>query len=154
MENVWEYPRPPRLEACTRRVRIELGGALIADSTRALRVLETSHPPTIYVPRQDITDGVLRPSSRRQSFCEWKGVALYLDVVAGDVVADAASWTYPDPEGRYAKLLDHVSFYPGRMGVCRLDDERVEAQEGDFYGGWITKDIIGPFKGASGTAGW
>jgi len=154
MENVWEYPRPPRLEACTRRVRIELGGMLIADSTQALRILETSHPPAIYVPAQDIADGVLRPSAQRPTFCEWKGVAQYFDVVAGDVVAEAAGWTYPDPVARYAALRDHVSFYPGRMDACHLDDERVEAQEGDFYGGWITKDIAGPFKGASGTAGW
>ncbi len=135
-------------------MRIEFGGAVIADSTNALRVLETSHPPAIYVPAQDIADGVLHRSTRRATFCEWKGFARYFDVVAGDMVAAGASWTYPDPDARYAALRDHVSFYPGRMDACFLDDEPVQAQEGDFYGGWITQDIAGPFKGASGTAGW
>lgn len=154
MESVWDYPRPPRLEPCSRRVRVELGGLVLADSTRALRVLETSHPPAIYVPPQDITPGALRPSERQPSFCEWKGVARYLDVLAGEVVGAAAAWTYPDPSAAFAALAGHVSFYPGRMDACRLDDELVQAQPGDFYGGWITADIQGPFKGAPGTLGW
>jgi uncharacterized protein (DUF427 family) len=154
VENVWDYPRPPRLEPCARRVRVELGGTLVADSTRALRVLETSHPPAIYVAPGDVAAGVLTPSAQRPTFCEWKGVARYFDVVAGGRTALAAAWAYADPVAEYAALRDHVSFYPGRVDACFLDDERVVAQAGDFYGGWITSDITGPFKGAPGTSGW
>ncbi len=154
MESVWDYPRPPRLERCSWRVRVELGGVVIADSTRAMRVLETSHPPGIYVPPQDILEGSLAPSAHRRTFCEWKGDARYFDVTAGGRTAQAAAWAYPEPVAAFAALRDHVSFYPGRMDACLLDDERVEAQEGGFYGGWITADIQGPFKGAPGTSGW
>ena len=153
MEHVWNYPRPPALVACERRVRIELGGTVVADSTRALRVLETSHPPTIYVPPEDFADGSLRDAPGR-SLCEWKGSASYLDVVAGGVVARAAGWTYRRPVAAYAALRDHVAVYPSRMDACRLDDERVQSQAGDFYGGWITADLVGPFKGGPGTLGW
>jgi len=149
MERVWDYPRPPALVPCQRRVRIELGGVTIADSTTALRVLETSHPPTIYVPARDIADGVLEPG-RGRSLCEWKGEAAYLDV--GD--RRAAAWTYRAPVAAFAALRAHVSFYPSRMDACWLDDERVQSQDGDFYGGWITADLVGPFKGARGTLGW
>lgn len=154
MENVWDYPRPPALEPCTRRVRIMLGGVTVADSSRALRVLETSHPPAIYVPAADFLEGALVPSRARSTFCEWKGVAAYWDLVAGAVVAPAAAWSYPVPVPAYAALHDHVSVYPGRVGGCFLDDEQVRAQDGDFYGGWITADITGRMKGGAGTAGW
>ena len=155
MESVWDYSRPPALVRCERRVRVELGGVTIADSTRAHRVLETSHPPTIYIPPDDWADGALRPVPKRASFCEWKGRAAYFDIVGGDGrVEEAAGWAYPRPTPRFAAIKDHVSVYPGRMDACYLDDERVEAQEGDFYGGWITADIAGPFKGAAGTWGW
>ncbi len=153
MESVWDYPRPPALEPCRRRVRVELGGRLIADSRAALRVLETSHPPTIYVPPGDVDPGCLASAAGR-SFCEWKGRARYFDVVAGDRRAPVAAWSYPDPAARYAALKDHVAFYPGRMERCRLDDEVVRAQPGDFYGGWITDDIAGPIKGGPGTLAW
>ncbi len=149
MERVWEYPRPPALTACARRVRIEVDGRTIADSTAALRVLETSHPPTIYVPPQDIVAGVLTPG-RGRSLCEWKGQASYLDVAG----RRAAAWTYRSPVPAFAALKDHVAFYPSRMDACWLDDERVQAQAGDFYGGWITSDLVGPFKGGPGTLGW
>lgn len=152
-ESVWDYPRPPALEPCERRVRIELGGRLIADSVAALRVLETSHPPTIYIPPADIEVASLRPAGGR-SFCEWKGIATYFDVVSGERSERAAGWTYRDPVAAYAALRDHVAVYPGRMDACWLDDERVRSQEGDFYGGWITDDVVGPFKGAPGTRGW
>lgn len=154
MESVWDYPRPPALVPCARRVRIELGGATIADSTRALRILETSHPPTIYVPPQDIAPGVLTDRAGRTSFCEYKGTAAYLDVAASDRVETAAAWTYRNPTAAYRALRDHVAFYPSRMDRCRLDDEVVLAQEGDFYGGWVTADLQGPFKGGPGTLGW
>ncbi len=152
-ESVWQYPRPPALEPCARRVRIELGGRVIADSSAALRILETSHPPTIYVPPGDI-DAACFESAAGRSFCEWKGVAAYLDVVAGERREPAAAWTYHEPVQPYAALRDHVAVYPGRMDACWLDDERVSSQEGDFYGGWITGDISGPFKGVPGSSGW
>jgi uncharacterized protein (DUF427 family) len=153
VENVWDYPRPPALVPCERRVRIEFGGVVIVDSTRALRVLETSHPPTIYVPEEDVAPGVLRPMVRA-SCCEWKGRAVYDDVVAGDRVVERGAWHYPEPTPAFAALAGHVSFYPGRMDAAWLDEERVRAQPGDFYGGWITSDLRGPFKGGAGSAGW
>lgn len=154
MEDVWEYPRPPALVPCERRVRIELGGTVVVDTTLALRVLETSHPPTIYVPPADVAAGALRPVPGRRSVCEWKGQASYYDVLGGERTEAAAAWTYHQPVARYAELRDHVCFYPSRMDACWLDDERVQSQEGDFYGGWITRDLKGPFKGAPGTLGW
>ena len=149
MERVWDYPRPPALVPCERIVRIEHGGRTIAETDAALRVLETSHPPTIYLPPHAFEPGVLRPA-RRRSFCEWKGVAHYVDV---DGEPDAG-WTYPDPVAEYAALQGFVSVYPSRMDACFLDGERVQAQPGDFYGGWITSDLVGPFKGGPGTLGW
>lgn len=154
MESVWDYPRPPRVEPSARPVRIVLGGREIARSDRALRVLETSHPPTIYVPAADWALGALTPSGARRTFCEWKGFATYWDVRGGEEVRPAAGWSYPEPVAAFAALRDHVAVYPGRMDACFLGDERVASQEGDFYGGWITADITGPFKGGAGTAGW
>ena len=153
MESVWDYPRPPALEPERRRVRVLHGGVVVADSVRALRVLETSHPPTIYIPEADIAHGVLRPVEHA-SFCEWKGRAAYFDVAAGGRVAARAAWHYPEPAAPYAALAGLVSFYPGRMDHAWLGDEEVQAQPGDFYGGWITSDLTGPFKGAPGTSGW
>ncbi len=153
IERVWDYPRPPALVPCKRRVRIELGGVTVADSTRALRVLETSHPPTIYVPPQDVDPACVR-AARGRSFCEFKGTASYLDVLGGSEVRERAAWTYPEPTRGYEALRDHLCFYPSRVDACRLDDERVLAQEGDFYGGWITAELRGPFKGGPGTRGW
>lgn len=152
-ESVWDYPRPPALEPCARRVRIELGGRIIADSRAALRILETSHPPTIYIPPADLDGACFEPAFGR-SFCEWKGDASYFDVVAGERRLQRAAWTYRAPDERYAELRDHVAVYPGRMDACWLDDELVRSQEGDFYGGWITDDIEGPFKGGPGSRGW
>ncbi|MEA2136955.1 MAG: hypothetical protein QOG56_105 [Solirubrobacteraceae bacterium] len=152
-ESVWEYPRPPALQPCARRVRIELGDHVVADSRGALRILETSHPPTIYVPPADV-DAACFEAVERRSLCEWKGIATYLDVVAGERRERAAAWTYRDPAAPYAALRDHVAVYPGRMDACWLDDERVRSQEGDFYGGWITDDVVGPFKGGPGSHRW
>lgn len=151
MENVWDYPRPPAVEPCERRVRVELGGATLADSQRALRVLETSHPPTVYVPPADVRMDLLTPSAVRPTWCEFKGAAHYLDAAgAGRTVA----WTYPDPAKGYEALRDHVAFYPGRVDAAWIGDERVSAQASDFYGGWITAELTGPFKGPPGTLGW
>ncbi len=154
MERVWDYPRPPAVVDCERRVRIELGGRTLAHSGAALRVLETSHPPTIYVPPGDVDRELLTSSSARSTWCEFKGRALYLDVVVGERRVAAVGWTYPEPTAGYERLRDHISFYPGRVDAAWLDDERVQAQDGDFYGGWITADIVGPFKGPPGTLGW
>ncbi len=154
MERVWDYPRPPALVPCDRRVRVVVDGVVVADSIAALRVLETSHPPTVYVPPDDLLDGALVASAARSTVCEWKGRATYLDVVAGERRVAAAAWTYRAPVERYAALRDHVAFFPGRVDAAWLGDERIVAQEGDFYGGWITSDLVGPFKGAAGTWGW
>jgi uncharacterized protein (DUF427 family) len=152
MERVWDYPRPPRVEPFCRPVRVELGGEVLAESTAALRVLETSHPPTIYLPPGDVRPGVLTPSRARTTWCEFKGVARYLDAAAGGRAP--VGWTYPEPSPGYEALRDHVAFYPGRVDAAWLGDERVQAQESDFYGGWITADLVGPFKGPAGTLGW
>lgn len=152
-ESVWDYPRPPRVEPVHARVTVTLGGVLIAETTRALRVLETSHPPAYYLPEDDFVPGALRPTEG-SSFCEFKGRAAYYDIVGGDVVADRAGWYYPSPSRGFEQLVGHVSLYPGRMDHCTVEGETVVAQEGDFYGGWITADIVGPFKGGAGTWGW
>jgi uncharacterized protein (DUF427 family) len=150
VENVWDFPRPPAVVACEREVRVELGGRTLARSSRALRVLETSHPPTIYIPPEDVDMGRLRPSAARSTWCDFKGRATYLDADG----AVAVAWTYREPSPGYEELRDHVAFYPGRVDAAWLGDERVEAQAGDFYGGWVTADLVGPMKGGPGTTGW
>ena len=152
-ESVWDYPRPPRVEECARRAAVELGGEVVADSQRVLRVLETSQAPAIYFPPQDVRMDLLEAVEKR-TFCEWKGVASYCDVIVGDRRSQAAAWTYPTPVEAYAQLTDHVAFYPQRVDRCMLGDDVVEPNGGDFYGGWITPEIQGPFKGAPGTASW
>ncbi len=153
-ESVWDYPRPPRVEPTERAVRIEFGGQTVAESARALRVLETASPPTVYVPMVDVRMDLLRALDGERSVCEWKGGASYFDVVVADEVAPAAAWYYPSPRERYSVLAEHVSFYPGRIDAAYLGDERVRPQAGPFYGGWVTDEIEGPFKGDPGTEGW
>jgi uncharacterized protein (DUF427 family) len=139
---------------CERRVRVELGDEVLAQSSSALRVLETSHPPVVYVPAADVRVDLLAPSQARPTWCEFKGVARYLDArIAGKLFA-AVGWTYPEPAEAYEALRDHIAFYPGRVDAAWMGDELVTAQEGDFYGGWITADLVGPFKGPPGTLGW
>jgi uncharacterized protein (DUF427 family) len=152
-ESVWDYPRPPRVEPVHARVTIELGGRVIADTTSAMRVLETSHPPAIYLPPEAFVEGSLQPAEGT-SFCEFKGRAAYSDVVSGDVRAPKAAWYYPSPSRGFESIAGFVSVYPGRMDRCTIDGEVVTPQEGDFYGGWITANIVGPFKGGEGTWGW
>jgi len=152
-ESVWDYPRPPRLEASTRRIRVEFGGKIIADTRRAVRVLETSHPPVYYIPPEDVRMDYLQTEAG-SSFCEWKGQALYFSVVVGGTKAQRAVWTYPNPVPAYARIKDHIAFYAEKMDMCTVDGELVRPQEGSFYGGWITKDIIGPFKGGPGSWSW
>ena len=153
MESVWDYPRPPRVEPSRQRVRVEFAGELVAETTRAYRVLETSHPPVYYIPPEDVRSEYLRPS-RRRTWCEFKGEAAYFDLAAGGREVRDAAWYYPDPAPGYEALRDHIAFYPGRVDAAFVDDEQVQAQAGDFYGGWITSGIEGPFKGGPGTAGW
>jgi uncharacterized protein (DUF427 family) len=154
MERVWDYPRPPAVVRCERRVRVELGGRTLADSGRALRVLETSHPPTIYVPGSDVCWDLLDVGRGRSTWCEFKGAARYIDGVVGRPRTESIGWTYASPSAGYEALRDHVAFYPGRVAGAWLDDDLVEAQPSDFYGGWITADLIGPFKGPTGTLDW
>ena len=153
MENVADYPRPPRLERDHRRIRIVLGGVTIVDSTASWRVLETTHPPSFYLPMAAFPEGVLLASAR-SSFCEWKGAATYWSVQAGGVLARDAAWGYADPSPAFLPIKDHVAVYAGRMEACFVDDERVVPQEGGFYGGWITSELVGPFKGGPGTDFW
>jgi uncharacterized protein (DUF427 family) len=153
-ESVWDYPRPPHVEPTDRRIRVVHRGHVLVDTPRAVRVLETSHPPTYYVPIDDVVPGALAPSGGRRTVCEWKGVASYFDVVVeGERIARAA-WTFPSPQNGYEVLAGRVAFYAQPFDACWVDDEQVDPQDGSFYGGWITSDVVGPFKGAPGTAGW
>jgi uncharacterized protein (DUF427 family) len=152
-ESVWDYPRPPAIRHSDEEVIVTFGGVQICDTRSSWRVLETSHPPTYYLPRSAFLAGVLVPA-QGSSFCEWKGAAAYLDVVAGDRVAARAAWYYPQPNGRYGQLRDHVALYAAAMDECLVDGERVEPQPGGFYGGWVTSAVSGPFKGIPGSTGW
>jgi len=152
-ESVWDYPRPPHVEATSRRVRVVFAGQTIADSRGAYRVLETSHPPVYYIPQVDIQMQFLR-LAERQTFCEYKGKASYWSLQVGGASVAHVAWSYPHPMPRYVAIQDHLAFYPARVDACFVDDEQVQAQVGDFYGGWITSDIVGPFKGGAGTWGW
>jgi uncharacterized protein (DUF427 family) len=152
-ESVWDYPRPPRLEDSSKHIQVVFNGTVIADTHRAKRVLETSHPPVYYIPPVDINMEYLSSTSRT-SWCEWKGQAAYYTVTVGDKQAHNVAWYYPKPTAGFKLLSHYIAFYPSMMDACYVDDERVQAQEGDFYGGWITSEIVGPFKGAPGTFGW
>ena len=154
VESVWDYPRPPRLDKVDDRVEIEAAGTLIAETTNAIRCLETSHPPVYYICESRFAPGVLLPASGMGSFCEFKGRAQYFDVVVGDTRIPRAAWTYPDPVPHFADLVGMIAVYPSKMSACRVAGETVQGQEGDFYGGWITSWIKGPFKGGPGTMGW
>jgi uncharacterized protein (DUF427 family) len=150
---VWDYPRPPRLEVSRRRLRVVLGGITIADTIAGFRVLETSHPPNYYFPLVDIRPDALEPGVG-SSWCEWKGRAHYYTVRGGDRVERQAAWAYANPSPGYEQLAGTVAFYPALMDACFVDDELVRAQPGGFYGGWITSDVVGPFKGEAGTNWW
>lgn len=151
-ENVQDYPRPPRLEPVPHRIVIRLGDETIADTMRALRVLETHHAPTYYLPREDI-HARLDPASGG-SFCEWKGRAQYFDVSAGGTRAPRAAWSYDAPTRTFTDLAGYLAFYAGLMEACFVGSERVIPQPGDFYGGWVTGNLTGQPKGASGTEHW
>ena len=153
-ESVWDYPRPPRVEGCHRRLRVVLAGCAVAETTRALRVLETSLPPAYYFPPEDVRLAEFFTRTRHTTSCEWKGVAHYYTVTVAGSTAENAAWFYPAPARGYESIAHHVAFYPARVDACHVDGERAAAQEGIFYGGWITRDVIGPFKGGPGTESW
>ena len=153
VESVWDYPRPPRVEPSTRRIRVIVGGIVLAESERAQRVLETSHPPCWYIPAEDVRMDLLVRTERR-TICEFKGEASYYRLAAAPGGRGDLAWSYLDPRPGLAAIRGHLAFYAGRVDEAWVDDERVQPQEGDFYGGWITSDVSGPFKGGSGTRGW
>ncbi len=153
MENVWDYPRPPALEPVAAPLKIVFAGIVIAQTNAGFRVLETSHPPVYYLPPAAFLPGTLIPAAGG-SFCEWKGRAVYWSLRAGGKTAEAAGWSYPEPTPRFAPIRDHVAVYAGRMDACYVGDEQVTPQPGGFYGGWITHNLTGPFKGIPGSHGW
>ncbi len=154
-ESVWDYPRPPRLEPCSKQIKIITGGLVLLESTRAFRILETSHPPSYYVPPEDVKLELLARGSG-SSYCEFKGEAAYYDLKSG---VKNSAWFYPSPTKAYTAIAGYLAFYPSRVVLqdgdgCFVDSERVIPQAGNFYAGWITADVVGPFKGEVGTQGW
>jgi len=152
-ESVWDFPRPPAVETVSQRIRVVLSGVTVADSTAALRVLETSHPPNYYLPPGDVDADRLVAGDRR-SFCEFKGLARYWSVVVGDRSEVDAAWSYPEPSPGYAALTGHIAFYSAPMDQCWVGDELARPQPGGFYGGWVTAAVVGPFKGGPGSRNW
>lgn len=152
-ESVWSFPRPAIAQPSDAHIVIEHCGRIIADTRSAIRTLETSHPPSYYIPRADIAPDVLR-RAKGTSFCEWKGAASYWDVTVTDVVLPRVGWSYANPTPAFAALRDHVAFYAGPFDRCSVDGEAVTPQPGEFYGGWITPRFAGPFKGIPGSHGW
>jgi len=152
-ESVWDYPRPPRVEENTKLLRVVFNGVTIAESTSGYRVLETSHPPSYYIPQADVLMEHLTATTRG-TFCEFKGKASYWTVTIDERKAVNAIWGYKTPARGFEVIKDHLCFYANHMDECFVGDEKVQPQEGDFYGGWITSNIVGPFKGGAGTWGW
>lgn len=152
-ESVWDYPRPPKLEQTNKHLKIVFNGEIIAETNRAFRVLETSHPPVYYFPLEDVRTEFLTETAH-SSFCEWKGRAGYYALEVNGKFAESAAWFYPNPTKSFAAIKNYTAFYPSKMDACFVGDELVTIQAGDFYGGWITADIVGPFKGGAGTWGW
>jgi uncharacterized protein (DUF427 family) len=153
-ESIWDYPRPPRVERTTAVIDVVCNDIVVAHSTNAWRVLEKGHPPEYYIPPDDIVAGSLRPSSRRPSFCEFKGLALFFNIVAADEVEREAAWAYPRPSPRFEMITDHVAFHPDRVDACHVDGDVARGEPGARRGGWITSRIVGPFKGPGGTYSW
>jgi uncharacterized protein (DUF427 family) len=152
-ESVWDYPRPPAVRECPASIEVVLGGVVVCRTTSSWQVLETSHPPTYYLPRSGFLAGSLREAAG-STFCEWKGAARYLDILGGDRVAERVGWYYPNPTPGFAMLVDHLALYAGPMDEVLVDGERVTPQPGGFYGGWVTSAVTGPFKGVPGSNGW
>lgn len=152
-ESVWHYPRPAICEATNRRIQIIHAGVTIVDSTSAWRTLETSHPPTYYIPPADVAEDVLKPNAKR-SLCEWKGQARYWNVLIENEQLEAVAWSYPDPTPAFRPIRDYLAFYPEPFDQCLVDSEPIAAQPGGFYGGWISQYEAGPFKGVPGSRFW
>jgi len=152
-ESVWDYPRPPRLEDSSQQIKVVFNGVVLAETTEAKRVLETSHPPVYYIPLSDVQLKYFT-KTQRSTYCEWKGQAAYYTIQVGDRQLSNAAWYYPNPTPAFTSIKDYIAVYPSQMDACYIDGEQVQAQAGDFYGGWITSKIVGPFKGGAGTWGW
>lgn len=152
-ESVWDYPRPPRLEDVPQRLKVVLNGEVIAETDRGKRVLETSHPPVYYLPPEDVKSGILTPVGQK-TFCEWKGYCTYYTVTLGETAIEQAAWSYTEPVPEFEGIAGYIGFYASCMDACYVGDEQVEPQPGNFYGGWVTKNVVGPFKGIPGSWGW
>ncbi|MEO1652437.1 MAG: DUF427 domain-containing protein [Bacteroidota bacterium] len=152
-ESVWDYPRPPKVEDTNRHLKVIFNNEIIAETRKAKRVIETSHPPVYYFSPEDVRMDLLS-LTQEVSFCEFKGKANYYDVTVGDKTANDIAWVYLKPTKNFEILINLIAFYPNRVDACFVDGEQVNSQEGSFYGGWITSDIVGPFKGGTGTWGW
>ncbi len=144
-ESVWDYPRPPRVEGVPQKIRIDFAGETIVDSGRAQRVLETSHPPSYYIPKEDFLPGTLSQATG-QTFCEWKGVATYWTITLNGKSAEKAAWSYESPTPAFLQIQGYIAVYAAPMDACFVGDEQVQPQRSNFYGGWITKNLTGPFK--------
>jgi uncharacterized protein (DUF427 family) len=153
-ESVWDYPRPPRLEAVSKRLQVIFNGVIIADTTEGKRVLETAGAPVYYFPQKDILMAHLSRVPKYSTMCEWKGTAVYYSIQVGDKRVERAAWSYPNPTQGFTGIKDYIAFYPQPMDACLVAGEKAEPQPGGFYGGWITKDIVGPFKGEPGSSYW
>ncbi len=152
-ESVWDYPRPPKLEKTEKRIEVIFNDVKIVDSVNAYRVLETSHPPAYYIPQADIQMQYFA-ATRHRTMCEYKGTAAYWTITVGEKSVENAAWSYATPTDAFKPITGYLSFYAGKMDTCIVAGEQVQAQAGDFYGGWITSDVVGPFKGGAGTWGW
>ncbi|MEO8156661.1 MAG: DUF427 domain-containing protein [Betaproteobacteria bacterium] len=152
-ESVWDYPRPPHLVPDTREIVVRVGDIELARTRRALRLLETASPPTFYLPFADARPALLVEAHGMASHCEWKGSARYWSIFSGDVRLAGVAWSYPSPKPPYEKIATRFSVYPARV-ACFVDGEGVKPQEGGFYGGWVTGEIVGPWKGGVGSSGW
>ena len=152
-ESVWDYPRPPRLEAVEKPLRVVFNGVAVAESSRAYRIIETSHPPVYYIPPKDVRLDLLE-AGPGQSFCEFKGQAKYWSLLVDGKLSKNAAWSYPNPSEQFQVISSYLAFYANRVDECWVGNEQVTPQSGDFYGGWITASIVGPFKGGPGTWGW
>jgi uncharacterized protein (DUF427 family) len=152
-ESVWDYPRPPALEKVNKTLVVEFAGRIIAETNRGFRVLETSHPPVYYFPLEDVDTDILTESSLRTG-CEWKGTGKYYHLQLNEKYSENAAWYYDKPKKRFREIKNYIAFYPDRVDACYVNGERITPQPGGFYGGWITQDIVGPFKGIDGSFGW
>jgi len=157
-ESVWDFPRPPRVDDVAERMRVVHGGTVVADTARAIRVCETAGAPVYYLPEADVAMDLLHPSSQGYTVCEWKGAAVYFDLVVAGAVSEAAAFAYPDPltdlVPRFEGLRGRVAFYAGRVDEAWVGEDRVTPQPGGLYAGWVTPNLKGPIKGAPGTGHW